>query len=587
MRDDEKKAPDIESHEGEIYRESVNLERTRLVVDTEPSESATGQKVESITYPQALKAIGYNALGPLGLGLIRGSASFANSAILANSSKNQDVRASTTLINSFTIASATLNAPLDYVSTAVGELNTENDRGRIGQMTQAGWLLALCSSVPQIVILISSKAILDASGQNPKLTTLVGDFFNISVIATPLFSLQYVTDQMSLTTGHRALPIISQTLGIGGGLLVAYLLTYGDSALNSSMDGVAWSFTARASITSAVCLCYLLVSNKIEIANRKWGDYAPYNLFKFNKEGFFSAFKLLGQKGLPLIAITASETGVVYLLDIIIGRLGVQQLGAQLIISQYQNLLLIPVYACAAAAQITISNSHSNKKNIMKYGNTSIALSLVVPGMYIILTLSIPRLIMRPFINANDPDYDAIAKLLDNDKLLLIEGFNLAFNAIRIVSQLSLNGAGVSGWLMVANALSVWLGVGFGYLLAHPANLGMVGLSLGVGSGLLLSATAQGLYWRHKAKSLALEQENTNATEYSTLFTSQQSNMPPKDSIQIPSKPPLLFSPSSQNLSPIETTRLISSPTNDARNLPTKKEVPYERKRKSWCCIIA
>lgn len=473
----------------------------------------------SITYLQALKMIARNAYGPFGVQFIKGAARFANSVILANLSFNPDVRAATTLINTFDdFAFSTLNAPLMYVSTAVGNLNNANDKNRIGQMTHAGWLLALCCAIPQMTLLFFSKKILDGCGQQPDLTNLVQSFLRISLISAPLLNIQLVSDQMALTTGHKCSPIVARIMSVGGGFLLLYPLAYGRwGAPDLNIEGVAWSLVARGLIYNFIFFSYLAISNRIGISNAYWGSFKSYNLFKFKKEGFSTAFNLLFQKGLPITAIYASEMGVMYLLNILTGRMGKDELAAQLVISQYSSILLVPVSACGTAVQITISNTlKTSRSNIALFGNITLLVSLIVPAIYILLTLLIPRIIISLFINLEDDNYKYAVTLLTQDKLLLIGGINLAFNSLRVVSAQSLIGAGISNLPLVVGMGAAWVGVGLGSILAFVEDLGMLGLNLGVGVGLFISAIAQIIYWKHKSQFIRQEPQKDNVTAEST-----------------------------------------------------------------------
>lgn len=514
----------------------INVEQS-AAVEASLDETESSQQQSSTfeysgvisTYPQVFKGIMLNCRGPFGIQLVKGAIPFMYSMILSHLSLNTDIKAAGTLINTYDdFVYSVFNAPLYFISTAVGELNNESNESKIGQTVQAGWLMAICVATPQVILLVSSETILEWCNQTPEVAALVGEFFQIASIAYPFFSMQIVLDKMALTTGHKYLPVISQIIGLSGGLLSTYPVIYGKwGAPDLNFMGISWFFAARASINFFVFLGYLAISNKIGISNKRWGSFAPYNLFKFKKEGFFSILKMLCKKGLPLSLIYASETGSSYLINMFIGVLGKNQLAAQLVISQYQSLLLIFISTCAESAQITISNTlgTNDKRNIIKYGNVSIALSLIFPVIYVILTLVIPNILIRPFINSGDQNYEEIEKILDQNKLLFIGGINLIINSIRIVSTLSLIGAGITGSRLIANMLLAWLGVGLGYALAFPANCGIDGLALGFGSGLLISATAQGMYWRDISRGIFSQRLQETDLEMSLLKTSSSTEL--------------------------------------------------------------
>lgn len=108
---------------------------------------------------------------------------------------------------------------------------------------------------------------------------------------------------------------------------------------------------------------------------------------------------------------------------------------------------------------------------------------------------------------------------------------------------------------LVANSLAIWIGLGVGYALAYPANFGMVGLSLGLSSGFLVSAAAQGLYWRNKAR----------------IISEQSIDTPVNNNSMLRSSSPVLFSSVSRGIiAPIK--REISAFDSEFTSSPTSNE---------------
>lgn len=119
------------------------------------------------------------------------------------------------------------------------------------------------------------------------------------------------------------------------------------------------------------------------------------------------------------------------------------------------------------------------------------------------MTLLMPRVLMRPFLDPDKPENAEVVNILTSEKILLIGGINLLLVSVRVISAQALMGADRMGIPLVATMLSTWLGVGLGCLLAFYFGYGIVGMSLGLGAGLFLSAVSQGIYWRYASHHIA------------------------------------------------------------------------------------
>lgn len=463
---------------------------------------------ELINYKQAFVIILKNAKGPIVMQGIKGSMPFINSSLLAQSTVDPNVTSATTLINTYyDLTNLIFNSPLDYVGTIVGDLNNESDRNRIGSALHASWLYSLLCAVPQIIILKTCQKSLAVFDQEPELIKLVDDFFTISIFIVPVTSLQYASDQMALSTGNNLLPIVSQILGISTGTMVAYSLSNGKwGAPDLGLNGVAWAIIVTNFLNSSCFFTLMVLSTKLERLKKFVRNFKEYGLFELNLREILSHFFTLLRKGTPLIIVYGSEIGVMSTVSLIAGTIGAPTLHAQLAVTQYNDILLAPALAIGMTSQFTISNSMSkNKRNIRKFGNSSIALALILPTAYTLLALAIPRIIMAPFVDSGDLDFNEVVDILEKDKLLAIGGLNLALNVTWMVSSQSLVGAGVSDRRMILNGLTVWLGVGAGYVLAKTVGMGAIGLGLGLGAGLLATACLQGSYWLIKSNEIMNE----------------------------------------------------------------------------------
>ncbi len=459
-----------------------------------------------ISNAKAIKELGYLSLGCLSPKLVRDTVLFTNAIMLAR--VDQNVRPATALLVIFSEFSSIIPESISsYTSTSVSRLNNESDNAMIGQVAHASCVLALCCSIPQMILILMNKPILELCGQEEKLTALTDEFFKIFVISIPLTNIHLIGEELMLATGHMYAPTISQILAGTASIFSAYALIYGEwGAPRLSIAGMAWSCLIAAAVNTAFFLSYF------SIPSESHDDFVSYHLFTWKQEGFFDVFKNLVINGIPLLVILVSEVGAIYVVNLLAGLLGKNELSAQLVTSQYQNILLIPIIACANATQITIAHSLiKNKQNIMKYGNAGIILSLIVPGIYTISSFIIPKTFIAPFVDFDLPDNEDLLQLLLNNQLLFIAGIQSSLTALRVVSGYALVGADYINWPLVLNASLAWLGVVFGYLLAFQKDYGVLGLNLGFTGGLLISAIAQASYWYYTAGFLSSQAQEDHS----------------------------------------------------------------------------
>lgn len=485
------------------------------------------------TYRECIKKITWVMTGTLPLQAIKVAFPFINAIIISNLSTT-DREAALLISTTEDFLRNVLNSPLFYVQTAVGVLNNESDKHKIGNTARAAWLLAFLISTPQVVLLVFSKPILNKVVNDSNITNVVRDFFNIYAASTPLLSLQLATEQITLGTEKIYFPLLIQSCGLVVYLSLVFPLTYGSPKLG--IEGTAWAFLARG-------IAYGLVSfGSLAILSKSERMFAPYNLFDLNatNKEFISTFMQLCLKGAPLFFIICSELGSLYLTNMLISKLSINYLTPQLIISQYQDLLLIPTWAFASAAQNEISNNvKNNKQSIMRLGNVSIALSLIAPAIYTSLTIFSPRLLMRPFISINDPGYQDTLDVLVNEKLFLISAASIALLDLRYVTTQAIIGTRRSSFMLTVNMLLTWIGVAIGAYLAYGKKYnGILSLNLGLMGGFFISALAQLIYWGLKARVSALEKlEQSESKQDSNVIISNAGSIDDSQASSAPHRP--------------------------------------------------
>ncbi len=477
-------------------------------------ESPSALEKSIITNLEAAKEIAKTSSGLVPLQMIKGVLPFSNSMLLAR--LGSSARSSATLINTLVDVNYLLfSSPTFCISAAVGALNTPKDRKHIGEVVHAGWILSGICTVPQMSIMYFNVPLLMAAGQDPELVKLTNDFLQIYLFAVPVVNVQNVSEQAVFATNHIYLPCSVQVLSLAFWALAAYGLSFGAMGLPQlGIQGAAYAYLGRVYFNSVVfhsSLIYLNRTNK---------TFASYNLFTL-QPGALRRLKSLSRNAMSIFGLFLLETGEIYFPNIFAGLIGGDALSAQLLVSQYQELILFVVSGLAISSQVLVANALGSKKfaHIKRIGNMGIKLSLCLPLVYTGTILISPDLLIQAFIDPSDQANQAIIDLLIEAHVLLISGFNISMISFRMAAAESLIGAGKAGASMVKNMAVSWLGIGLGYGLGFVAGYGLAGVNAGLMAGLLLSSVGQGRLWYKTSQALHNQAGVCKSSDSKLLFS--------------------------------------------------------------------
>lgn len=457
-------------------------------------ERETESVVRTISIKDSLKQSAH--LGAMiGLNLLIGTAGvYGNTVLIARLDTEGKNLAASNLINSYqNVVIASSNAVLFSVSSCVGNAYGAGNLQEIPVILKNSLVIVGTLTFISLPLLLTSDLILKGLRQPSDLADITQNYFEGYVIGVPAYFLLGVEQQISFGTFNilpaNVISLINASLTAG----VGFVLMYGK--LHFPALGVRGLGYASS------------ISNWVSLLG--FTAYLKYSS-RFNRFGLISLtgswfdkkiLKKLVVVGAPIgIQVSIEFLSLIMSTAIIGALMKIDDLKANEIAIQYIFAAVVPIYGLGQACSI-LTGQARGRKNLLdarKLAHTSIGLGIGFSMLAIILFCAIPKVLMSPFLNVEDPKN---ADIIDATRyLLIINGVNQLFDATRIISAGALQGTFANTiFAMVVGAVTMCLiAVPLGYALALPAGLGVAGIYLGRSSGMLLGGPAVFAQWLRK-----------------------------------------------------------------------------------------
>ncbi|HZR81288.1 MAG TPA: MATE family efflux transporter [Candidatus Binatia bacterium] len=203
--------------------------------------------------------------------------------------------------------------------------------------------------------------------------------------------------------------------------------------------------------------------------------------------------------GVPAASQTLAEAGVFTAATLLAGRLDAVSLAAhQIALGAAALAFMVPLgVSSAAAVRVGQALGRKQPSEAARAGWTA----LLLGGGFMSLSASafvfLPHAIVRVFTNEPAVISTAVS-------LLLVAAVFQLFDGLQVVATGVLRGSGDTRTGMVAGLVGFWaVGLPVGAVLAFRAGLGVVGLWIGLSTGLILVASALVAVWARRSRRLA------------------------------------------------------------------------------------
>ncbi|MEV8408391.1 MATE family efflux transporter [Streptomyces niveus] len=238
-------------------------------------------------------------------------------------------------------------------------------------------------------------------------------------------------------------------------------------------------------VGAATSTVYLLTFLALYLSAKKDKELAPLlslNIAKADPE----AVRRLVRLGIPIAATYGSEAGFFSVTALMAGTFGPDALAAHTAVNQLVYIVFQVAVGLSHAASINVSRELAlgDLDAARRIKNTALACAAAVMTVVGILYVTVPRLVLAPFLDTGSDRALAIAT-----QLLLVTAFLQFFDCAQNIGVGLLRGLDDTRSGFRITLVGYWaVGLPASWLLAHALGLGTLGIWLGLLTGLATTA---------------------------------------------------------------------------------------------------
>jgi Na+-driven multidrug efflux pump len=404
---------------------------------------------------------------------------FAVGILVGQTAENENRMAATTLATTtanflvglaisflFTVSiqAGALNGALQNAIKDHGEDSeqAENKRKQISALFKNG-LLSSAPFIPvSLGLMLASKNVLEAVGQDADLAELAANFLQIYSIAIPLLWLRMSAEQILFSFQQQAKVVPMALSSLALSTAGAYFLN-----AENGLTGIATAYSAGSALTCISFLAYLAY-------------YGKQQGFKFFDCHFSAddnkAVLSMWKDGWPLAVAFMNEFAVTMILGWMAGLLGSNPLAAQDFASQLYFLGFIPLFALAAVTSVLVNIA----KGAQQYEAASSSAKTGLITSLLIMSLLTAPIAAYPEAMVKLISFNPSAELMDTARTLVpLEAMAVVIDAVRYSMMQSLRVLGHNKQTtLTAIACNFAVGLPLAYALSQYTDLGVNGLPI-------------------------------------------------------------------------------------------------------------
>lgn len=326
---------------------------------------------------------------------------------------------------------------------------------------QGVWLAIVLGSLEATLGLVS-EPILSLLGADEAVTSKAVTYFDVRALSAPFACGWFAFQAYFQGSGDTLTPMKAAIAANAFNIALDPILIFGVEALGIPAMGI--SGAAWATVASMVLGCFMMA-----MAAR---PHLTGTSARLDRKLLAWVWRL----GAPIGLRGTLEVGSFALFVGILADTGQAELAAHIIVVRIISVSFLPGYGLHEAAAVLVGQALGGRRPDIAIGTFYATLKI---GLWVmcgcgVLFAAVPHLLLAPF--SPGEEVAAVAT-----QLLLVAAAFQIFDAVAMVAQGSLNGAGDTRFVMVSGVLTAWLvKLPIGYGLAISADLGAMGAWIGL-----------------------------------------------------------------------------------------------------------
>jgi multidrug resistance protein, MATE family len=351
-----------------------------------------------------------------------------------------------------------------------------------------GVVLALLLATPVMLVCLALYFAIPQLGFHGEVLPLLESYFVVIIWSTP-FLLLYAAFRRYLQGIHLVTPItfalVSANLVNAGG---NWALIYGHLGFPAlGVAGAAWATFVSRAYMAAVLLAAIVAHDRWRLSDLRAATLRSGSLRRLIELGF------------PAASTVALEVGVFAAATAFAGRLApVSAASHQIALNIAAVSFMVPLgLASAGAVRVGHAVGAGDPPRAAAAGWTAILLGVAFTLLAALAFFLAPRTLIGLFTREE-------AVLALGSTLLFVAAIFQLFDGLQIVATGTLRGLGDTRTPMITNLAAHWLfGLPVGYTLCFTIGLGVVGLWIGLSTGLTIAGLVLVWFWHRRVRQLA------------------------------------------------------------------------------------
>jgi MATE family multidrug resistance protein len=348
------------------------------------------------------------------------------------------------------------------------------------------WLVTLYAALT-FPAMVFSEPIFRAIGQEPEIADQAGQYLRIAGFGLlPAIVVMVFKSFLSALEMTRVI------------LWVTIAAVFVNAGCNALLIFGHWGFPELGIRGAAIASVATQIASLVPLVlyiRRRLPEHALFQrMWRPDWEAFGRVFAL----GVPIGLTTLAEVGLFSASSVMMGWLGEVPLAAHGIALQIASLTFMVHLGLSNAATVRAGRAmgRADWSGLRDGALTAIALSLLAAGLTVILFLSLPGVLVGLFLDAADPQRDAVVAI--GRMLLAAAALFQLVDATQVMAIGILRGVQETRVPMIIATISYWIiGLPVAYGLAFSAGFGGVGVWLGLAAGLAVAAVLLMLwFWK-------------------------------------------------------------------------------------------